>query len=361
MASERKNEYAPDVVSPPGATLQDVLDERGMTQSELAARMSRPKKTISEIVSGKEAVTPRTAIQLERVLGIPADFWMRREALYREHQARAEEAAQLASATRWVSIFPLRDMARLGWIAKRKEPVEQARELLGFFGIAAPAQWKAVFAAAFRQSKAFEVDNGALSAWLRRGELVAREVGCEPFDAVRFREALAEIRRLTMDSPEAFVPVLTARCAAAGVAIAFVPELPKTRVSGATRWLSPKKALIQLSLRHKSDDHLWFTFFHEAAHILLHGKKAVFVEADHDDSEQEQEADRFAADALVPADAVRRLRERTTLTEQAIIDAAKRVGIAPGIVLGRLQHERVVPFSRFNNLKVRYKWTHEKA
>lgn len=360
MTSGRRNQYEPDVVSPPGATLQDVLDERGMTQSELATRMNRPKKTISEIVTGKEVISHQTAIQLELVLGIPADFWMSRETLYRAQIARAEEMARLASAAPWVSRFPLHAMERLGWISKRKEPAEKARELLGFFGIAAPDQWEAVSAAVFRRSKAFEVDGGALSAWLRRGELVARGIDCEPFDAGRFRRALVEIRRLTIDGPDVFVPTLTARCAAAGVAIAFVPELPKTRVSGATRWLSPKKALIQLSLRHKSDDHLWFTFFHEAGHILLHGKKTVFVEADFDGDEQEQEADRFAADALVPPNAIRDLRSRTALTERVIIDVAKQLGIAPGIVVGRLQHERAVPFNRFNGLKIRYELANAK-
>ncbi len=359
MANTRRNEYEPDVVSPPGATLQDVLDERGMTQADLASRMDRPKKTISEIVSGKEALTPRSALQLERVLGIPADFWMRREALYREHLARDEEANQLASATDWVSQFPVKEMARFGWIARHPDPVDQARELLGFFGIAAPTQWAAI-SAAFRQSTCFDADRAAVSAWLRRGELEAQAISCAPFDPRRFREALADIRDLTVTGPQVFVPELRTRCAAAGVAVVFVRELPKTRASGATRWLSPRKAVIQLSLRHRSDDHLWFTFYHEAGHILLHGKRAVFIELGHERNEQEKEADRFAADMLIPPSAFRSLRSHPPLTAKVISQFAQEVRIAPGIVVGRLQHERLLPFNRHNELKVRFEWARAK-
>ena len=145
-------------------------------------------------------------------------------------------------------------------------------------------------------------------------------------------------------------------CAQAGVALVFVPELPKTHTSGATRWLTRDKALIQLSLRYKTDDHLWFTFFHEAAHILLHGKKTVFIEDNTKSDLLEKAADKFALVTLIsPADYKSFLKKGDKSTP-AIKRFARSQGIAPGIVVGRLQHDKYLPHSCGNDLKQKYVW-----
>jgi len=152
-----------------------------------------------------------------------------------------------------------------------------------------------------------------------------------------------------------FVPQLQALAGAAGVAVVFVPAPPGCRVSGATQWLSPDRALIALSLRHKTNDHLWFTLFHEAGHILKHGKKATFVDGlDGADEEHETEADRFAADQLIPPAAAQKLHGLRS--EQELKDSATALGIAPGIVVGWMQHEGWLPRTHLNGLKVSYQW-----
>jgi hypothetical protein len=192
---------------------------------------------------------------------------------------------------------------------------------------------------------------------VRRGEIEANDIRCEPFDAPRFREALRTVRGLTIVPPEVFRPEMVRVCASAGVAVVFVPELPGTRASGATRWLAPNKALIQLSLRYKTDDHLWFTFFHEAGHILRHGKRDVFVEDGQVDDTHEHEADRFAADTLIPSRELARLFTAQHIPSRADISRfAAYVGVAPGIVVGRLQHDGVLQHSHCNQLKRRLRW-----
>jgi len=361
-----QNEYNPDVVSPPGETLQEILEDRGMAQAELARRSGRPAKTINEIVKGKTEITPETALQLELVLGVPASFWLRREQLYRESLARTEERTHLAKHLGWLDQIPYQEMISKCWIRHFPDTLAQLKEVLRFFGITSPEQWDSVVPpqVSFRQSQARPINEAAVVAWLRQGELLAHELECEPYDETKFRKSLTEIRSLTLETPDVFVPLLRSKCAASGVAVIFVPQLKNTGISGATRWLTSNKALIQLSLRYKKNDSLWFSFFHEAGHILLHGKREVFLEPEGqgESNHKEKEADTFAADFLIPPNNMERIKEKIQLSDLHIslddIRAfADEIGVAPGIVVGRLQHDHLMPFTHGNHLKVSLKWS----
>ena len=353
--------FEPNFAVPPGETLAETLETLGMTQAELAERMGRPLKTINEIVAGKAAITSDTALQLEKVLSVPASFWTNHERIYRDTLARRRETDELEQQLGWLKTIPVKEMVRARWIVAAEEPVVQLRIVLSFFGVAGVEEWSSLWEssdAIFRKSPAFTANRPATAAWLRQGELEAQKINCASFDETRFAEALGQLRSFTVKDPDDFVPALLERCASAGVAVAIVPPLPGVRAYGATRWLHSTKALVQLSLRGKTDDHLWFTFFHEAAHVLKHGKRAVFVE-DGDEKAaardpREAEANAFACDLLIPPAEYERFCANGDFSVAAIRRFAGRIGIAPGIVAGRLQHERKVPFSRANQLKRRF-------
>jgi HTH-type transcriptional regulator/antitoxin HigA len=368
-----ENRYQPNVVSPPGETLLDILEERGMSQAELSRRMGRPKKTINEIIQGKAAITHDTSLQLEKVLSVPSHFWINRQQHFDQYIARIEEREQFALHVNWLKRFPIREMIDFGWIEQFEDEIQQLLELLQFFGVASPEQWETVnmkVKAAFRQSKVYESEVEHVSAWLRRGEILGIMQRHQPYDANAFTDLLSsEIRSLTLKDPEEFVPSLQSLCSRVGVVVTFVPQLAKARVSGATKWLSSDKALIQLSLRYKTDDQLWFTFFHEAAHILLHGKREIFIdnipEERPEETDEEEEANRFAADTLIPPDELDRflltVPKARFPSHQQIEEFANYIGIAPGIVVGRLQHDRLpknrpIPFSHYYKLKKKLDW-----
>ncbi|MEI6449803.1 MAG: helix-turn-helix domain-containing protein [Actinomycetes bacterium] len=344
----------------------ELLEERHMSQAELADRCGRPKKLVNEIVRGKASITPETALQLENVLGTPAAFWIQRERSFREALARRKEREEFSRHVGWLSGFPVRSMTNAGWLARRDDRLDQLLELLRFFGVASPDRWESqtlLSASLLRASPAVEMSAAALEAWLRMGMIQAQKMDCAPFGAKALRQALTEIRLLTVRPPEAFCEPLKQRCAECGVAVALVAGIPETHVSGATRWLGPGKAMIQLSFRHGTDDHFWFAFYHEAGHLLLHGKRDFFVEGldaslagavRPGDSRREDEADDFAADLLAPRSVVRRFRQlKGHVSREQVIEAAAELGIAPGILVGRLQHDGLVPHSRLNGLKRR--------
>ena len=363
MGKSTRNQYQPDVISPPGETLLETIEALGLTQAALAERTGRPLKTINEIIKGKAAITPETALQLERVLGVPAHFWVNREAYYRENLARQEEQRRLAEHVSWLDQFPVREMVKLGWIEAEGDEVRQVQVLLNFFGVASPERWRELWTmpnVAFRKSLRFESDIGATSAWLRKGELDATHVDCGPFDANAFIEALEAVRKLTVKAPEEFEARMQALCAKAGVAVVFVPELPKMRANGACRWLTQGKALIQLSLRYKTDDHLWFAFFHESGHILRHGKKDFFIEAEeYARDPKEEEANRFAEEVLIPRKQLNDFIAQGRKSVDAVVAFASELGIATGIVVGRLQYEGYLEHTHLNNLKRKLSWMNE--
>ena len=197
-----KYQFEPDFVSPPGESLEDILEEQGMTQAELSERTGLARKTVNEIIKGKAPITPDTALQLERVFDVPASFWNSRESEYREALARQQESERLQEDVQWLRGFPVPTMAKLGWIDRVSDKVGQLRELLGFFGVASPERWEAIWLdheakVAFRKSLAFASAPKHMAAWLRRGEVKALEMQCEPYEEKKFRKALETIRGLT--------------------------------------------------------------------------------------------------------------------------------------------------------------------
>lgn len=360
MTNQGTTQYRPTTVSAPGETLADLLDERGLSQAELAERMGRPTKTVNEIIKAKATITRDTALQLERVLDVPAEFWLTREARYQEWLARQEDFQRLRTVADWLKELPIRDMIRFGWVKQRESKAEQVGDCLQFFGVASVEAWRDRYAAplaAFRASRKVAWSTGAVAAWLRQGELEAAAVSCKPYDANEFRDALPLLRAFTRErDPARFIPALKESCSACGVAVCFVQTPKGCPASGATRWLSPSKAILQLSLRYKTNDHLWFTFFHEAAHIVRHGKKMLFLEETEGlDESLEREADRYACDLLIPPRAASRLPQ-LGWSKDAVLALAEEIGIAPGVIVGRMQREKLLPWTHLNGLKLRYAW-----
>jgi hypothetical protein len=242
--------------------------------------------------------------------------------------------------------------------------------LLNFFGVSSPESWNSVWkasAVAYRQTRSFKAREESIAAWVREAEIVARGLDVEGFDERRLVSSLEELRHLTRIGAEKIMDPVQEICAGAGVAVVWVPELHGTGISGCARWLTDKKALIGLTLRYKTDDQLWFTLFHEIGHILLHRNKRSFVVdnaaedlsdrvVDPEMQQYEAEASQFSADTLIPPGALGKFVRKGTFTNESIHDFAEAIGIGPGIVVGRLQHDRVLQRHQGNALKQKLDW-----
>jgi HTH-type transcriptional regulator / antitoxin HigA len=354
--------FNPDWASPPGETIGDVLRERNISIDDFAEKMQKSHQETVELLRGQSPITLGIARQLEKILGASVEFWMSREFRYRERLGGPKEEGNL-----WLQTLPVADMLKFGWLGSTPQGSDLLAACLRFFGVGSVAAWRRTYGAleqrySFRTSPSFESKPGPLISWLRRGELEGSGIDCSPWSPLAFKSALDSIRGLTREGdPNRFIPALREVCAGAGVAVAIVRSPNGSRASGATRFLSKNKALLLLSFRYLSDDQLWFSFFHEAGHLLLHDVDELFVEGikANDTAEEleakEREANDFAFRTLIPSEFQ---TDFSTLPPNAFAIArfAKRLGIAPGIVVGQLQFHRKVKLGHFNNLKRRYQW-----
>ena len=356
------NEYNPDYAVPPGWILEERLEAQGVSHAEFARRCGRSPKLISEIIAGNAPIEPRTALQFEKVLGMDASIWLGMESDYRLHQEREVEARRADALASWVKKFPVNELVKQGIIQKPSSNADAVSSVLAFFGVASVESWQIRqqrAQLAYRHSPSFKSDEFTLATWLRLGELEASQAECADYRETTFKQSLKQIRSLTARQSNDVFDEAARLCSDAGVALNIIKPLPKTALSGASWWLTPRKAVIQLSARHLSDDQLWFSLFHEAAHILLHSKKNVFVhERDSNDTDIEAQADKWAADFLVSPRRWNDFVDGSEFTASSIRQFAGEQDIAPGIIVGRLQHEGYIGWrTNLNRLKVRLKWS----
>ena len=348
----KRNEYIPQTISHPGLTLREKLVELGMSQKEFAVRTGKPEQTIVKVINGESSLTPDMAVQFESVLGIPANFWLKRQQNYDEAVARAKRRDVLVSGSDWARLFPCAKMTQLGWLPKTEEHAQTVEALLCFFGISGHQAWDDFYCGlklkvSFRISLAHSREPYSISAWLRQGELEAAKLVAPSFSAKTFKTNLEGIKKVMAGHPDNCFPLLQQLCLEAGVKVVYTPCLPKAPIHGSTRWLHDNTPLIQLSARYKQNDRFWFTFFHEAAHILLHGKKYISIENAQLEAvvdEKELEADAFAESWTFSEEQEQEVMLCGSLNEKDIIDFAQKFGTHPAMIIGRFHHKKLLPY-----------------
>jgi addiction module HigA family antidote len=354
-------DYSPDHVPFPGKLLERYLEAFDMSARELSRRCGRSSKLITEILSGKAPIEPATALQFERVFDMRADVWLQYEANYRLHLARLQEAKRWSSE-RWGHQFPISEMVSRGSLPpSHKDQSELIQHLLKFFGVGSISACNERFSeiattVSYRHSPSFKSEDAPLYVWMRMGEIKAERIECQDYDKAAFLKALKKIRALTHEPIQVAVREITKYCAEAGVAFVIEKPMPQTALSGISRWLTPRKALIQQTLRFRKNDHFWFTFFHEAAHVLLHSRKTVFVDMEkpNDNDEFETQANDWAADFLIPRAEREEFKVQFDGSENHIRTFAREQGIHPGIVVGQLQKANIISYSKMNGLIEKY-------
>lgn len=351
----------PDWVSAPGQTILSLLDQNELTLEEFSERIGRTEGVTRKLLDGKHPIDVKLARQLTAVFGASESFWMAREHDYRA-SVDSQPKISISSLDDLINKLPLADMRKFGWIGNVKTREEKITESLEFFGVSTLAQWQGRYenafrGAAYRRSTAYASCEIATTTWLRQGEIETQANKTAKWSPKQLKQELEGLRRLTWyKSPLLFLPKLKESLARAGVKFAIVRAPKGCVASGAVRILADDTPHIQLSCRYLSDDQFWFSLFHEIGHLLLHFERMPILEdTSLLEEEYENEANEFASQVIVPMMYQEELLSLSA-SKPLIIEFAKKIGIAPGVIVGQLQHARIIGYNQMQHLKRRYRW-----
>ena len=351
--------YNPNWVSPPGKTIKDILVKNSMSAELFAQSLNQDLISINELLIGSKPITNEIAEKLTLIIGSSREFWLRRQQQYDASIKDLNNTPTNQPLFSWLKSLPTSEMVKHKWIENLHSNIERAYACLDFFNVDNVEEWNSkhqllLAESTFRKSSKFSQDFFATVTWLRKGELISNSIHTKPWSENLFKDKLNDIRTLTREeNPEVFLPQLIQICADCGVALSIVKSIEGCRASGATRFINPTKAMMILSFRYLTDDQFWFTFFHEAGHLLLHKNKLI-VEG-YEDEKIEQEANEFAENILIPSQNLQELLKLGN-HHNDIIRFARKIGISRGVVVGQLQKRGLISFQKFNNLKFRFKW-----
>ena len=339
------------IATPPGATIKEQLLDRGMSQKEFAERMDMSEKHISKLINGDVQLTPDVAVRLEMVLGVPAHFWSKLEAIYRDKLVRAIAENEMNEDVELSKKYPYKEMAKNNWVPTTTIVTERVVNLRRFFEVVklSLVQNSLQPCVACRRISETEKADYALLAWAQKAKLDARSINTGPINLKKLSASLQEIRGMTRWDPKDFCPRLITLLADCGIALVFLPHIGGSFLHGAT-FYDKNKIVIGLTVRGKDADKFWFSLFHEIGHILYGhiGKLEGTTDTD------ELAADSFARDTLIPRDVFYAYISHQMFNREAIVRFANSINIDPGIVVGRLQKEKYIEYSWHNDLKTKY-------
>lgn len=339
------------IATPPGATIKDQLNDRGMSQKEFAARMDMSEKHISKLINGDVQLTPETAVRLEMVLGIPAKFWNNLEAIYREKIVKAGAENAMDADSEIAKKFPYSEMAKFGWVPVTRDAKEKVVNLRKYFEIVELSLLGSdqITRIACRRLAITEKSDLALMAWVQEAKIKARDIQTAPINIKGLIAKMPEIRKMTVLKPKDFCPQIKKCLADCGIALIFLPHLKGSFLQGAS-FMAGNKIVVGLTARGKDADKFWFSLFHELAHIVLgHVGQPNGISED-----DEREADKWSGDTLIISEDFETFKRNRDYSERSVLQFAKSQGIAPGIVVGRMQLEGMIKYSMMNHLKEKY-------
>ncbi|WP_024286696.1 helix-turn-helix domain-containing protein [Cellulomonas sp. KRMCY2] len=343
------SEFAPDWAVPPGRLIQRELSAAGFTQTDVAARTNISAKHLNQVLHGHVPLSPDVAVSLEMVLDVSADLWLRMDATWQAARLRRSSQESFADLAGWLNRFPGNVLESRNVLDGTAPVATRVEQLLRFFRVADVEAFQRVWLtpqASYRRSQKFAIDPYATALWLRLAEQAAEELAPDAaeYDAQRLREVARLIPGLSRLPVAQAFPQAVSLLLTSGVLLVFIPEVDNTRICGVSRWTHTGHPIIALSGRQKYLDILWFTLLHEVAHVILHPKRATYLEVDgsdtvvNDDRDAlEAAADDFAQNAFLGP--WERQLVRSLQDTDELVALAERAGVHPGIVAGRYGHD----------------------
>lgn len=357
-----KKEYRDTIAFHPGYYVADIIDDMGISQAEFASRMGTNTKTLSNLVNGKANITNDLAKKLSVMMGTSSELWLNLQKAYDEKLIDIQKQQDFDEQKSIVKQIDYQYFVKNADLPATRKIEEKIANLCEFFKIYdLRVLLKPDFYVNYRTgvSQVDEKNTINSNAWIQTALSIAMKNQTNEFNAAILKSHINELRSMTVQKPAVFLPRMREIFEKSGVSFVLLPHLRNSGINGAVKWINDKRVVLAINDRRQYADTFWFSLFHEIKHVLQQKITATFISGNINDLVEyndalEEDADKYAADILIPQAKLDAFNASEYTTDQEIIDFAKSIGIHPGIVAGRLQHEKIIPQNRCTTLKEKY-------
>lgn len=358
-----KIEYKNLIAFHPGYYIKDMIEDMEISQDEFAKRLGVSGKTVSKLINGKINLSNDVALQLSTMFGTSTEMWLNLQQSYDIKCLEIEKYQQLDSEKELLKLIDYKYFVNLGFVENTRDTLEKIKNLCAFFKISKLSiLLREDLLVNYRScSDSLNEKNIVNSkAWLQTAINIGKDMEVEPFNKSKLQKYIPEIREMTLQSPKVFLPRLKEIFNECGVSFVLLPHLKNSGINGAVTWINNQKAVLAINDRRSFADTFWFSLFHEIKHVLQEKLKLTLISFSSSKMEQidkilEDDADLFSQETLIPTKDYKFFVATSNFSEYQVKQFAEKVKIHPGIVVGRLQKDKYVDYSRLNNLKERYK------
>ncbi len=355
-------EYKDIVAFHPGYYIADIIEDMEISQAEFAARLGTTAKTLSQLLNGQANITNDLAKKLSVMMGTSAEVWQRLQNAYDQKLIEIQQAKDFDDQKEVMKQIDYSYFVDVVGLPKTKVVEEKIVYLCSFFKVSdLRIMLRPDFLASFRSGTSDSSEKKVINsrAWIQTAMNMAKAIETEPYDAQKLKAYLPELRSMTVQDPEVFLPRMREIFAECGVVFVLLPHLKNSGVNGAVKWVNNERVVLAMNNRGLNADKFWFSLFHEIKHVFQQKIKTVFISSSVEEmvdynNALEDEADRFASNYLIPPKDLRRFSPTKYTSDNEIVEFANSIGIHPGIVAGRLQHEKIIPQNRCSKLKEKY-------
>ena len=341
------------IATPPGATIKEQLENRSMTQKEFAKRIGMSEKHISRLINGEVHLTPDMAEKLERVLGLPAGFWNKLEAIYQEKLAKVKNENELSKEKEWMKKYPYTKIAEWGMVPFTHNWKDKIVNLCKFFEVSnlKLLQNKDLIPIACRKLSATEKSTYIMLTLAQYAKIKSRQIEVAPFCKNTLEEKINDIRLLTRHKSMDFMEDLSDILKSCGIALVYLPQVKGSFLHGITFYdRNTNKIVLGITMRGKYADRFWFSLFQEISHVI---QGHIYQKNGTSDAD-ETDADTMAAEILIPSAKLKSFYQEKDYSIRSIKHFADLLQVGESIIIGRLQNDKKIKQSQLNQYKSKY-------
>ena len=301
-------------------------------------------------------------MKISAMLGISVETLLNLQKAYDQKKIEIDQTKAMDEQIEVVDVIDYSYFVKNNLLPDVKNKLEKIKELCSFFKVSdLRILQRRDFLVSFRTTVSSVTDKNIINAnvWLQTAINKGLSIDVSPFDEKKLKSYIKEIRSMTLQEPNEFYPRLCEIFNECGVAFVLLPALKNCGVNGVVKWYDDK-VILALNDRFKYADTFWFSLFHEIKHVFQKKKTKVIINCDDDisdiDDEFEAEADQFATETLIPGDQYHSYFDDKGryISRSDVQRFAKCMGVHPGIVVGRLQHDKKIAHSSMTDMRQQY-------